>query len=361
MLSSNQLEFYKLIEILPSENETKEQNMAHRIPDQESRTTYRKTRKRHRGLRIALLVLILLLVAAAAFGAYEYNKLNPQNHFSNLKSIGGSDSNLKAGVFNMLLIGTDARKGDPAGHTDSMVLIHADLNNHTYDMLSIPRDTRVYMQGYGYTKLTSVQYVSQVKNGAQQGITDAVKTVSNLTGVPINYYAETNYWGLQYMVDAIGGINMTLPFNVTLTHPWYSEDQGLSFTAGTHALSGKMVTEIVHERYSLPGTDYGRQQLQEAALIGIAQKVMQPANITKLPALAGSLSKFFVATNLSQEDMISVGLSAKSDFHPQQQIHYRQVKGTNAVMYDDVLQANNDQVILDPTELKDVIKTYFAN
>lgn len=334
--------------------------MAQKSSDPESRTIYRKTKKRHRGLRYTLLVLAILLVAATAFGAYEYYKLNPQHHFSNLKAIGGSNGKLKAGVFNMLLIGTDARKGDPAGHTDSMVLIHADLNNHTYDMLSIPRDTRVYMQGYGYTKLTSVQYISQVNHGTQQGIIDAVASVSNLTGVPINYYAETNYWGLQYMVDAIGGINMNLPFNVTLTHPWYAEDRGMSFTAGTHALSGKMVTEIVHERYSLPGTDYGRQQLQEAALIGIAQKVMQPTNITKLPALSGSLSKFLIATNMSQEDMISLGLSAKSNFHPQQQIHYRQVKGTDTVMYDDILKANNDEIILDPVQLKTVIKNYFS-
>lgn len=339
----------------------------------QSREEYRKSKKRRRkGLKYTLLVLLLFVLGATGAGAYEYHRLSPQNHFKNLKAIGETHSShsgknsapkykQKSGVFNVLLIGSDARKGQTASHSDSMVLIHADLNNHTYNMLSIPRDTRVYMDGHGYTKLTSVQYISQVNNGQKQGIIDAVKAISNLTGVPINYYAEINYWGLQDMVNSIGGITMDLPFNVTLTHPWYSQDKGMTFSAGMHHLNGRMVTEIVHERDSVPGTDYGRQRLQEEALIGIAKKVMKPSNLKDLPALAGSLSKFLIATNMTTQDMISVALGVKSDFHPRQQIHYRQVKGKSEVLYDDILQANNDEIVLNPGQLKSVIKKYFTN
>ncbi|TGA98482.1 LytR family transcriptional regulator [Sporolactobacillus shoreae] len=327
-----------------------------------SRSDLRKSKKKHKVLRIVLLVFVLLVATAAGFTAYEVHRLNPENRFSNLKVIGGTgNAKQSAGVFNMLLIGSDARKGDSASHTDSMVLIHANLKDHTYNMLSIPRDTRVYMDGYGYTKLTSVQYISQVNHGTQAGIVDAVKAVSNLTGVPINFYAETNYWGLQDMVDAIGGIDMNLPFKVTLTHAWNKAYQGRTYQPGMHSFDGATVTELVHERYSLPGTDYGRQQLQEAALIGIAKKMMQPSNVTRFPALSQSLPKFLMATNMSSEDMVSIGLSARGNFHPEQQIKYRQVKGRGAVMYDDVLKANNDQVILAPDQLKTVIKNYFTN
>lgn len=345
------------------------------MSEKNSRSAYRKTKKRGRkGLKITLLILLIFILGAAGVGAYEYQQLQPKNHFKHLKAVGdtGNNSNAgnggnskqvqqKAGVFNVLLIGSDARKGEKASHTDSMVLIHADLNNHTYNMLSIPRDTRVYMKGYGHTKLTSVQYISQVKNGSKQGIIDAVKAISNLTGVPINYYAETNYWGLQDMVNAIGGIKMNVPFKITLTHAWYKQDEGKVITPGTHSFDGKMVTEVVHERYSAPGTDYGRQQLQEAALIGIAKKVMQPQNISRLPALSQSLSKFLTATNMSKEDMASMALGAKGDFHPSKQIHYRQVKGHSEVLYDDILKAKNDQVVLNKGQLKSVIKKYFTN
>lgn len=346
----------------------RDHSLSRKTDNENTREGIKKSRKKHRVLRYTLLILALLIVSGTAFGFYKYNTLKPVNHFKDLDAIGVSPDNgkkqapeQKSGTFNVLLIGSDARKGNTASHTDSMVLIHANLNNHTYNMLSIPRDTRVYMPGYGHTKLTSVQYISQSKKGTQQGIVDAVKAVSRLTGVPINYYAETNYWGLQDMVDTLGGIDINLPFKVTLTHPWYPENKGKTFTAGTHSVNGRMVAELTHERYSLPGTDYGRQKIQQAALIGIAKKVMHPSNVTKLPALSRSLSKFLIATNMSTEDMVSVGLGVKGDFHPEEQIKYRQVKGRGATMYDDVLERNNSQIILNESELKTVIKKYFTN
>jgi polyisoprenyl-teichoic acid--peptidoglycan teichoic acid transferase len=341
--------------------------------DDDNQTSLKRSKKtKHRkSLRITLLTLLIFILAATGVVAYEYNRLSPQNHFNNLKVIGVNTSakgnsntalsnyKEKSGVFNVLLIGSDARPGDKAGHSDSMLLIHADMNTHQYNIISIPRDTRVYMNGYGYTKLTSVMYMSQVNHGLKQGTTDAVEAISNLTGVPINYYAETNYWGFQAMVDALGGITVNVPFNVPLTHPWYPEDAQKTITMGSHFLDGKMVTELVHQRYSLPGTDYGRQQLQEVALVGIAKEMMKPSNFTKLPALTQSMSKFLIDTNMTTSDMVSVGLGVKGDFHPSQQIHYRQVKGTNEVIYDNILQANNDEVVLDQSQLKNVIKQYF--
>ncbi|MED1203553.1 LCP family protein [Heyndrickxia acidicola] len=334
--------------------------------EKDSLRSMRKTKKRRKFLRYSLVIFVLFILGAAGVVASEFHRLNPLNHFNHLKVIGTTSTAIsgykeKSGVFNVLLIGSDARKTDPAGHTDSILLVHADLNNHRYDVMSLPRDSRVYMPGIGYTKLTSVQYISQIQHGSKQGVVDAINSISNLTGVPINYYAETNYWGFQDMVNAIGGIEMDVPFNVTLTHPWYKKNKNKVITAGTQSLDGEMVTEIVHERDSVPGTDFGRQELQERALIGIAKKIMQPANITKLPALSRSASSFLVATNMTTDDFVSIGLGVKSDFHPQQQIKYHQLKGKSMVMYDDVLKRDNDEVVLDPVKLKEVVQKYFTN
>ncbi|WP_081841239.1 LCP family protein [Alicyclobacillus macrosporangiidus] len=47
---------------------------------------------------------------------------------------------------------------------------------------------------------------TQLKGGESAGIQATLQAVSDLTGVAINYYAETDYWGLQDIVDAVGGI-----------------------------------------------------------------------------------------------------------------------------------------------------------
>ncbi|MFT8457673.1 MAG: LCP family protein [Liquorilactobacillus ghanensis] len=313
----------------------------------------------HRGCMILILFLILLIGG----GWLIWRHLNPTSHFSDLKTVSNSTSKVKqsSGTFNVLVIGSDERKNQTDGHTDSMMLVHANLKTHQYHVLSIPRDSRIYMPGLGYTKLTSVQTVYQTKYGAKKGIFKAVQTISSYLNVPINYYLETNYMGFRSMVDAVNGINMDVPFNVTLTHPWYAEDQNKVITKGQHKLNGKMVTEIVHERDSVPGTDFGRQQLQETALVAIINKITDPVNAFKIPALANSMSKFLVATNMSKTDMISIGLAVKDNFDATKQVHYLQLQGKNEVLYDDILENYNDEIVLQQSQLKKIIDQNFSN
>jgi polyisoprenyl-teichoic acid--peptidoglycan teichoic acid transferase len=325
-----------------------------------------KKKKNRKWKIVGFTILGILILLIAGFG-YEYYQLQPKTHFTSVPVVSSGKTNSKASaenvkikepVFNILMIGSDERKGHNIGHSDSMMLLHVDLTKNEFHAVSIPRDTRVHLDGYGYTKLTSVQYIMQATRGAQKGVEAAVNAVGELTGVPINYYVETNYWGFQAMVDAVGGIDMNVPFDVTLTHPWYVENQNKVITAGSHSFDGKMVTEVVHERYSLKNGEYGRQQLQEEALKGIAKKALSPSNITKLPTLVKSIPDFILASNMSTSDMLSLGLAVK-DFDPNKQLTYHQIHGVGKTMYDDILKANNSQIVLDPQQIKDIVSKYF--
>jgi LCP family protein required for cell wall assembly len=313
---------------------------------------------------IGLSFLGIIILVTAALG-YEYYQLQPKNHFKSVPVVSSNKKNnaklqVNTPVFNILLIGSDERKGQSSGHSDSMMLIHADLNKNLFQAVSIPRDTRVHLDGYGYTKLTSVQYIIQATKGSKQGIKSSVNAVSELTNVPINYYMETNYWGFQSMVDALGGINMNVPFDVTLTHPWYSENKNKVISTGTHFFDGKMVTEIVHERYSLKNGEYGRQQLQEEAVKGIAKEALSPANFSKLPSLVQSMSDYILATNISTSDVVSLGLALKQ-FDPNKQLIYQQLHGVGQSLYDNILKAKNDQIVIDPKEIRDIVTTPFQS
>ncbi|MGX6445632.1 LCP family protein [Neobacillus sp. K501] len=327
-----------------------------------------KKKKKWKVFGFSVLGIILILTA---FIGYEYYQLQPKNHFKTVPIISSGKNNsseskleekaieVKEPVFNLLLIGSDQRKGQKAGHSDSMILVHVDMNKNQYHAVSIPRDTRVHLDGYGYTKLTSVQYITQAKKGSKEGIESAVKAVGELMGVPINYYVETNYTGFQSLVDAVDGIEMNVPFDVKITHPWYPANKDKTITAGTHSFDGKMVTEIVHERYSLSSGEYGRQQLQVEALKGIAKKALSPKNISSLPDLINSIPEFIVATNMSTSDMLSFGLTGK-DFNPDKQLTYHQLLGKGQSLYDDILKANNSQIILDEQQIQELADTYFT-
>ncbi|MCL6593416.1 MAG: LCP family protein, partial [Alicyclobacillus sp.] len=261
--------------------------------------------------------------------------------------------------FNVVLIGSDQRPEDKAGHSDSILLVHVDLEHQQFNVLSVPRDMRVYMPGHGYTKLTSVQYIAQLEKGTVPGIEEAVAAVAQATGIPINYYAETNYSGFREIVDAVGGIQLNVPFDVRLTHPWYPEDRGMVIRKGPHLLNGKLATELVHERYSLPDGDFSRQQLQEQALQAIARQLLKPGSLVRLPNFVQALPKFLIATNLAPADVFSLALAAYgTDLN--HDLHYYQVDGQFQTMYDDILQQSNDQFVPDSSQLQQVASAYFS-
>ena len=299
-----------------------------------------------------------IILAAAAFGL-TYQQLQPKNHFKTVPVVDSKDlkdakkqNTRKTPAFNILVMGSDQRPGETLGHSDTMLLMHVDLDKNQVNAVSIPRDTRVHLDGYGYTKLTSVQYISEAKKGTKQGIEDAVNAISELTGVPINYYVETNFTGFQSMVDALGGIQMDVPMNVKIGSQ--------EINAGTHFLDGKTVLSLVRERHSLANGDYGRQQLQLEALKGIAKEALNPRNLPNLPSLVNSLSNYMIASNMSTSDMVSLGLAVKN-IDPSKQIQYQQLQGVGQSLYDDILKAKNDQIVIDEQQMKSVISQYFLS
>lgn len=330
------------------------------------RREMRQRQRKKKKWKIIWFSLLAVVLIVAAGGLYEFYRLQPAHHFAKAPVLGSnskSGSNTSSALtqtknsINLLLLGTDERAGDKIGHSDSILLLHIDLKTKQYSAVSIPRDTRVDLPGYGYTKLTSVQYIIQADKSPKAGVVAAANAVSRLTGVPINYYVETNYLGLEAMVNALGTVTVNVPFDVTFTHPWYPKDKGMVIHKGTQTLDGKMLTELVHERHSLPNGDYGRQQLQEKAIVGIAKAAMKPSNFTKLPNLIKSSNKFIIDTNMSTSDMLSLGMTVKG-FNPSKDLTYYQLKGQSKSMYDDILKANNDEIILDPTSVKTVMQHF---
>lgn len=318
------------------------------------------TGKGKRKWKSIVFILLGLLLLVGGFGIYKFIDTKPVTN----PPVTGNDPTDQPkdepdnGIVNVLLLGSDIRKDGELGHTDAIILAHLDLKNKNYKLLSIPRDTRVYLDGVGNTKLTSAHFMVQSQKGVQGGINEIINHVQALTGLEVDYYAETTYWRFEEIIDVLGGITMTLPFDVTFTHAWYPENLNKTIPKGTHFLDGEMVTEVVHERYSLPGNDFGRQRLHGEALIGLANALEDPKNIAKLPDLIDTFSRLFIATNVTKEEMLQIALATKG-FKPSQ-VQYFQFpgKGVNG-MYDDALKENNWQFVPDKNQLNQMLEEHF--
>jgi LCP family protein required for cell wall assembly len=95
-----------------------------------------------------------------------------------------------------------------------------------------------------------------------------VKTVEAMTGIRMDHYIEVDFRGFEQLVDALGGVE------VTLTEPISDEHSKLDLAAGTHRLDGEQSLALVRTRKSVgDGSDLGRIQLQHAFLRALAEEV----------------------------------------------------------------------------------------
>lgn len=196
---------------------------------------------------------------------------------------------------NFLLLGTDAREGEKVARTDTMILVSVDKDTNRISMLSIPRDTRVNIPGRGMDKINA----AYVYGGPKL----ASKTVSNLLGVPIDYYVLARFEGFKDIVDALGGVDFEVQQNM------YYPAEGINLKKGQQRLDGDKALQFVRYR-SYPNGDIDRTEQQQRFLKALAEETLQPSNVIKLPKLAYSVNKN-VDTNMGLSNMIKLAKAAK--------------------------------------------------
>jgi LCP family protein required for cell wall assembly len=155
---------------------------------------------------------------------------------------------------NILLMGSDhAGPGDP-GRSDSQILVRLDPQTKSISMLSVPRDLRVDIEGVGYDKMNAAF--------AYGGPALAVKTFSQVTGLPIQHFVQVDFDGFWHVVQTLGGIY------VPVDHRYYFEDNGIttvSLEPGYQILDGDHALKFVRFRHDGMG-DFGRMQRQQLFL-----------------------------------------------------------------------------------------------
>jgi LCP family protein required for cell wall assembly len=168
------------------------------------------------------LTVLMVLATLGAYAAYRhlYGNINVVN-------VTGLTQRPVYGVQNILLLGSQTRKGQGKGfgtnpsldtsNSDNLLLVHLDARHTHAIILSIPRDTMVYEPGCrarpGVGTGIWGPYQSAIIDGAMNigGPSCAVSTVKDLTGVGIDHFVMFNFNSFRAMVDAIGGVEVCVP------------------------------------------------------------------------------------------------------------------------------------------------------
>lgn len=200
----------------------------------------------------------------------------------------------------ILLMGLDYRdweRNDGPPRTDTMVLLTIDPLSKTAGMLSIPRDLWVEIPGYEHNRINTAYFLGETYKVPGGGPALAMRTVENLLGVPIQYYAVIEFSAFERMIDEIGGIDVLVKQRVKISP---IDRTSIWLEAKPYHLDGAEALAYARARKT-EGGDFDRAERQQQVALAIRDRIvgfeMIPTLITRAPALYNEL-KTGVRTNL---------------------------------------------------------------
>ena len=264
-------------------------------------------KKRTKRIVIWSIVGVLVAIVAAAaiwfFAVYQqvnnFNKHGDESPFyqvqpSNTKAADEPPKWEGTERVNILLMGVDARgiKKGEVPRSDSMMVASIDPVQKKAYLFSILRDTYVDIPDHGEERInTAITHGPDV----------AMKTVSNVLGIPIQYYVYTDFQGFSAVVDAIGGIDFDVEKNMHYVSAADKHEYDIDLKKGMQHLDGKTALEYVRFRHDAM-SDFARADRQRNFITAVADKLKNTTNIMNLPGILNKVNPY-IDTNMTVTDM----------------------------------------------------------
>ncbi|MDD5658669.1 MAG: DUF4214 domain-containing protein [Actinomycetota bacterium] len=192
---------------------------------------------------------------------------------------------------NFIVWGDDSAFDRPGGRvngrTDINVFVHLNLDTHKAILVPIPRDTWAPIPGYKTQKINGAHAIGG--NGL------AESAFESFTGIPIDFYAITDFDGFKPLIDFFGGVDVTVEEDIA------DSFSGCYLARGTHHINGEQALALCrarHGRSLYGGGAYARETQAAMLLINLCQQKIGMVNAGNLPDFLNKLTDF-LWTNIS--------------------------------------------------------------
>jgi polyisoprenyl-teichoic acid--peptidoglycan teichoic acid transferase len=226
-------------------------------------------------------------------------------------SVGAGAPSLGGAPRHILMVGSDARPGQPVARAraDSLHIVGLDGRGGG-GVLGIARDSYVPLSTGGRGKINSALTFG--------GPTAMQRTVASATGVPLDGYMLTGFKGFKKLINGIGGLKVKAPAAVK------DSGSGANVRKGLNDLSGVEALAYGRARHGVAGGDFGRSANQGLLIMAVAGFTKQ-AGPTRLPGILNHAAAS-IDTNLSAEQVLTF-VAGIYITHPNK-VHNRVAAGT---------------------------------
>ena len=248
----------------------------------------RWTRWERRLLLATAAASALVMVVTGGLSLF-FGHLNANIATQSMTVLGKLPPPSKAGVLNILALGSQTRDGQGPGFgvdpgtdlSDTAMLIHLNASHTRAIVLSIPRDLLVYrppcQERVGGDAIVPGQRDAMFDSAMNLGgPACAVATVQDMSGIRIDHFIRVDFNGFRTMTDVLGGVQVCVP--APGIHDWRSH---LNISAGLHVISGDTALAFVRDRHGIGnGGDLGRIQMQQMFVSSLIKKVMSAGTLS---------------------------------------------------------------------------------
>lgn len=238
-------------------------------------------------------------------GLWAFNSMNGE-HNVDASDIFNIIKNNNDKRINILLLGMEHE------HSDTIMIASYDTKAKTADIISIPRDTYVEREEFVNSANNRINIIYTVK-----GIDGLKDSILSLTGMRIDKYVTIDYDGLRAAVEAVGGVEVEVPFHMRYTDPYSDPPLDIDIPEGLQTIDGSNVMEFLRFRKTnypgyegYPQGDLGRIEAQQNFIKAAIKKAMS----FKLPKVVSEIfphvTTDFTLSQVSSLAMSAIGFSA---------------------------------------------------
>lgn len=263
-------------------------------------------------LKIIGLVFLVMIFVMGAYGfrlyAQAQNSLGKTYKALDGKTVSTRISDKKP--VSILLLGVDTTDNgvrdtetDYHGNSDTMIVVTVNPKTNKTTMMSVPRDSMAQIWKSSTKNTKKIQKINSAYNIGNEEA--AVATTEKFLNIPIQYYVKVDFNSLKQIVNAVGGVDVKVPFSFSYGDTGEKESH---FTKGKMHLNGKQALDYSRMRYEDPQGDYGRQLRQRQIITAIIKSAASAKTFTHYQKVLDSISSS-MTTNLSFNDMQSMFLN----------------------------------------------------
>lgn len=262
-----------------------------------------KRKKKMRGWKKALIwiasiltavIIGLMVLVGLLFGRLNVEKVDTDQYVETPDEVAGIEMMHDSSVMNVLVIGADSNKDGSEGRSDTMMLISLNSKDNSMKIVSFLRDLYVDIPGYGKDRLNAAY--------SYGGAGMLMQTIENNFRIEVDKYLETNFDGFEDIIDAMGGIEVTM---TTAEAEFINDWKNVGAVEGKNELNGK--NALYFARMRKLDSDFGRTTRQRQVVSAMFTKLKSSNPITMYSVAYNLMPN--LKTNLSYVELIQFGLA----------------------------------------------------